>query len=84
MKFLDSVAYLNWHCSFQFMGFSSKRISFLPDEVILMSREWNLISRANATLSSPRFLELRQGYKYTWLEFNMWTVWHICAGFHII
>ena len=36
-----------------------------------MSREWNIILRANATLSNLRFPELRQGYKYTWLEFNM-------------
>ena len=50
------------------MGFSSTFIGFLPDEVILMSRECNLILRANATLSNLRFPELRQGYKYTWLE----------------
>ena len=66
------------------MGFSSTCISFLPDELILMSREWNLILGANATLNNLRFPELRQGYKYTWLEFNMLTVWLICTGFHII
>ena len=53
------------------MGFSSTCISFLPDEVILMRREYNLILRANATLSNLRFPDLRQGYTYTWLEFNM-------------
>ena len=47
------------------MVFSSACISFLPDEVILMSREWNLILGANATLSNLRFPELRQGDKYT-------------------
>ena len=49
------------------MGYSSTSISILPDEVILMSREWNLILGANATLSNLRFPELKQGYKYTWL-----------------
>ena len=53
------------------MVFSSTCISFLPDDVILMSKEWDLILRANATLSNLRFPELRQWYKYTWLEFNM-------------
>ena len=53
------------------MGLSSTCISFLPDDVILMSRECNQILRAKATLGNLRFPELRQGYKYTWLEFNL-------------